>query len=142
MGENPHSPHPSWQGPSLLVSELAANPHPLSMTSKHAIASLSLLALLSACGGGGGGQAVATGLPGAIRLQPVGISPNEYLIATSTGQALDSDILLAGAYFTDANPGLLQARLDNQGELLGAFMAEITDPIASALLAQLSLIHI
>lgn len=136
MGENSHSPHPSWQGPSPLVSELAANPQPLSMTSKHAIASLSLLALLSACGGGGGGQAVATGLPGAIRLQPVGISPNEYLVATSTGQALGSDILLAGAYFTDANPGLLQARLDNQGELLGAFMAEITDPVVSALLAQ------
>lgn len=136
MGENSHSPHPSWQGPSPLVSELAANPQPLSMTSKHAIASLSLLALLSACGGGGGGQAVATGLPGAIRLQPVGISPNEYLIATSTGQALGSDILLAGAYFTDANPGLVQARLDNQGELLGAFMAEITDPVVSALLAQ------
>lgn len=136
MGENSHSPHPSWQGPSPLVSELAANPQPLSMTSKHAIASLSLLALLSACGGGGGGQAVATGLPGAIRLQPVGISPNEYLVATSTGQALGSDILLAGAYFTDANPGLVQARLDNQGELLGAFMAEITDPVVSALLAQ------
>lgn len=138
MRKNPHLRHSSGQESCLLVSDFAANPEPLSMNSKHSIASLSLLALLSACGGGGGGggQAVATGLPGAIRLQPVGISATEYLVAPSTGQALGSDILLAGGYFTGANPGLLQARLDNQGELLGAFMAEITDPIASAILAQ------
>ena len=40
------------------------------------------------------------------------------------------------AHQDGAHPGLLQARLDNQGEFLGAFMAEITDPIASAILAQ------